>query len=203
MKVARDSTVALDRHHGVHVHLAVDDLSRPAHLCRKVVAGNYVLRSVVGRHRGYREGVNGSDQRDDGPGLNAELLHLMIQGGDKFSVPDFKRDHALSVPTSGLSSETVWKPALVKAGVIPAPARDRRGRSRYVTTRKEGVHQLRHYYASVMLAGDVSIKELAEYLGHSDPAFTLRVDAHMLPSSHDRAHVVINDHFAALMITEQ
>ena len=100
-------------------------------------------------------------------------------------------------------SETVWKPALVKAGVIPAPGRDRRGRSRYVTTRKEGVHQLRHYYASVMLAGGVSIKELAEYLGHSDPAFTLRVYAHMLPSSHDRARVVINDHFAALMITEQ
>jgi integrase len=31
-----------------------------------------------------------------------------------------------------------------------------------------------------MLAGGVSIKELAEYLGHSDPAFTLRVYAHML-----------------------
>ena len=54
-------------------------------------------------------------------------------------------------------------------------------RRRYVTTRKEGIHQLRHYYASVMLAGGVSIKELAEYLGHSDPAFTLRVYAHMLP----------------------
>jgi hypothetical protein len=48
-----------------------------------------------------------------------------------------------------------------------------------------------------------SIKELAEYLGHSDPAFTLRAYAHMLPSSHDCACVVVNDHFAALMITEQ
>jgi integrase len=54
------------------------------------------------------------------------------------------------------------------------------------TTRKEGIHQLRHYYASVMLAEGVSIKELAEYLGHSDPGFTLRVYAHMLPCSHDR-----------------
>jgi integrase len=78
-------------------------------------------------------------------------------------------------------SETVWKPALVKANLIPEPVNDRRGRHRYVTTRKEGVHQLRHYYASVMLAGGVSIKELAEYLGHSDPGFTLRVYAHMLP----------------------
>ncbi|MBV9095687.1 MAG: site-specific integrase [Streptosporangiaceae bacterium] len=100
-------------------------------------------------------------------------------------------------------SETVWKPALVKAGVVPQPARDRRGRSRYVTTRKEGIHQLRHYYASVMLAGGVSIKELAEYLGHSDPAFTLRVYAHLLPSSHDRARAVINVRFASLTLTEQ
>jgi hypothetical protein len=84
-------------------------------------------------------------------------------------------------------SGTVWKPALVKAGLIPEPATDRRGRRRYVTTRKEGIHQLRHYYASVMLAGGVSIKELAEYLGHKDPAFTLRVYAHMLPSSQDGA----------------
>ena len=61
--------------------------------------------------------------------------------------------------------------------MIAEPAKDRRSRRRYVTTRMEGIHQLRHYYASVMLAGGVSIKELAEYLGHSDPAFTLRVYA--------------------------
>jgi integrase len=92
-------------------------------------------------------------------------------------------------------SETVWKPALVKAGLIPEPATDGRGRRRYVTTRKEGIHQLRHYYASVMLAGGVPIKELAEYLGHRDPAFTLRVYAHMLPSSHERARAVIDERF--------
>ncbi|EFL06992.1 predicted protein [Streptomyces sp. AA4] len=50
-----------------------------------------------------------------------------------------------------------------------------RGRSRYVTTRKEGTHQLRHCYASVRLAARVSIRELAEYLGHAEPVFTLRV----------------------------
>ncbi|TDE24060.1 hypothetical protein E1295_45435 [Nonomuraea mesophila] len=66
------------------------------------------------------------------------------------------------------------KPALVAAGVIPTPNKDTRQRSRYVTSRKEGLHQLRHYYASVVLAGGVSVKELAEYLGHADPGFTLR-----------------------------
>lgn len=95
-------------------------------------------------------------------------------------------------------SETVWKPAIARAGIIPAPVKDKRGRTRYVTTRKEGIHQLRHYYASVMLAGGVSIKELAEYLGHADPAFTLRVYAHLLPSSHDRARTVIDERFARM-----
>jgi len=80
-------------------------------------------------------------------------------------------------------SETVWKLAIARAGIIPMAENDKRGCAPYVTTRREGIHQLRHYLASVMLAGDVSIKELAEYLGHADPAFTLRVYAHLLPSS--------------------
>ncbi|MFI6811873.1 tyrosine-type recombinase/integrase [Nonomuraea sp. NPDC050328] len=89
-------------------------------------------------------------------------------------------------------SELVWKPALVKAGVIPPPAQDARKRARYTTTRKEGLHQLRHYYASVMLTGGVSVKELTEYLGHAHPGFTLRVYAHMMPGSHDRARKAID-----------
>lgn len=89
-------------------------------------------------------------------------------------------------------SETTWKPALVVAKVIPAPAKDDRGRRRYVTTRHEGTHQLRHYYASVMLADGVSIKELSIFLGHADPGFTLRVYAHMLPDSHERARQAID-----------
>jgi hypothetical protein len=39
----------------------------------------------------------------------------------------------------------------------------------------------------------VSVKELAEYLGHADPGFTLRVYAHMMPGSHDRARRAIDD----------
>jgi integrase len=89
-------------------------------------------------------------------------------------------------------SEQVWKPAVAQAGIIAEPGTDKRGRKRYVTTRKEGPHQLRHFFASVMLADGVSVKELAEYLGHHDAAFTLRVYTHLLPSSHDRARQVID-----------
>jgi integrase len=56
---------------------------------------------------------------------------------------------------------------------------------------------LRHYYASVMLHGGVSVKELAEYLGHHDPAFTLRVYSHLIPGSHERARQVFDAHFPA------
>jgi hypothetical protein len=45
----------------------------------------------------------------------------------------------------------------------------------------------------------VSIKELAEHLGHSVPAFTLRVYARMLPCSHDRARAVISERFTRVM----
>jgi hypothetical protein len=48
-------------------------------------------------------------------------------------------------------------------------------------------------------ATSVSIKELAEYLGHSVPAFTLRVYAHMLPCSHDRARAVISERFTRVI----
>lgn len=89
-------------------------------------------------------------------------------------------------------SETMWKPAIVQAGVIAAPTKDARKRLRYATTRREGTHQMRHHYASFMLAGNVNIKELAEYLGHHDAAFTLKIYAHLMPDSHDRARAVVD-----------
>lgn len=88
--------------------------------------------------------------------------------------------------------ELVWKPALAAAGVIPPPGKDPRGRKRYATDRRHGIHALRHYYASVTLADGVNIRELADYLGHTDPGFTLEIYAHLLPSSHDRARQAID-----------
>ncbi|TDW95411.1 site-specific recombinase XerD [Kribbella pratensis] len=88
--------------------------------------------------------------------------------------------------------KAMWHPALAAAGVIPQPTRNARGALQYVTNRDTGMHALRHYYASVALADGVNIKELAEYLGHGDPGFTLRLYTHMLPSSHDRARKAID-----------
>lgn len=66
----------------------------------------------------------------------------------------------------------VWKPALVKAKVEP--------------TRENGMHALRHFYASVLLDAGQSVRALAEYLGHADPGLTLRVYAHLMPASEAR-----------------
>ena len=53
----------------------------------------------------------------------------------------------------------VWKPALAKAGVK--------------ASRENGMHALRHWFASVLLDAGESIRAVSEHLGHSDPGFTL------------------------------
>jgi integrase len=56
-------------------------------------------------------------------------------------------------------------------------------------------HRNAHFYTSALLDAGESIKALAEYLGHSDPAFTLRVYTHLMPSSEKRARRAIDDLF--------
>lgn len=58
------------------------------------------------------------------------------------------------------------------------------------------MHALRHAYASVLLDAGESIKALSEYLGHSDPGFTLRTYTHLLPSSETRTRKAIDDALA-------
>lgn len=66
-------------------------------------------------------------------------------------------------------SARIWRPALDLAGVP--------------VTRENGMHVLRHTYASTMLHAGVSIRAVSEYLGHADAGFTLRTYAHMMPSA--------------------
>jgi integrase len=82
----------------------------------------------------------------------------------------------------------LWKPALVAAGVI----RDRQMGQHYDPSREHGFHALRHAYASWLLANGVDIRSLAEYLGHADPGFTLRVYTHLMPSSEEKTRKAID-----------
>lgn len=90
-------------------------------------------------------------------------------------------------------NDRIWKPALVAAGVIPKREKGKR----FAASRANGFHALRHHYASVALDAGVSIKALAEYLGHADPGFTLRTYVHMMPSSGDRMREAIDRAWAA------
>jgi integrase len=80
-------------------------------------------------------------------------------------------------------NQEVWRPARAAAGLHYA--------------RENGMHALRHYYASVLLAGGVDIRALSEYLGHHDPAFTLRIYAHLMPGADDRARKAVETALAA------
>ena len=55
-----------------------------------------------------------------------------------------------------------------------------------------GMHALRHFYASVLLDAGESIKALSEYLGHSDPGFTLRTYTHLMPASESRTRKAVD-----------
>ncbi|MGW3266773.1 tyrosine-type recombinase/integrase [Streptomyces sp. NPDC001056] len=81
-----------------------------------------------------------------------------------------------------------WKPALSVAGIIPA----REARERYVSAREHGMHALRHFYASVLLDAGENIRALSQYLGHSDPGFTLRTYTHLMPSSEGRTRNAVD-----------
>jgi integrase len=86
-----------------------------------------------------------------------------------------------------------WKRALVHAGVIPPRTT---GSQYFKAAPDDGMHALRHAYASVLLDAGETIKALAEYLGHSDAGFTLRTYTHLMPSSESRTRRAIDLAFA-------
>ena len=58
-------------------------------------------------------------------------------------------------------------------------------------------HDLRHHYASVLLAGGESVVAVAERLGHDDASMVLRVYGHLMPDSEDRTRKVVDDAWLA------
>lgn len=78
-----------------------------------------------------------------------------------------------------LFNKVIWQGAFRSAGLV-------------YRKRADGMHALRHLFASILLSQGVSVKELAAYLGHSDPGFTLRTYTHLVPSSYERARTAID-----------
>lgn len=95
-----------------------------------------------------------------------------------------------------------WKPALARAGVIPEaqveitgyrPGKGPVRRVRWNMPREEGFHVTRHTFASIVLQAGETVTQLAAWLGHSDPAFTLRTYVHFMPKSGSRGLAALGE----------
>ncbi|MEV5942670.1 site-specific integrase [Streptomyces sp. NPDC051994] len=115
-------------------------------------------------------------RKPDGPKVTARLLFTNLAQGvvwrSNFNIQE-------------------WKPALAAAGIIPEPKEG----APYASAREHGMHALRHFYASLLLDAGESIKAVSQYLGHSDPALTLRVYAHLMPTSLERTRKAVDGLF--------
>lgn len=78
--------------------------------------------------------------------------------------------------------------------------------SLWLTTRKTAksemnTHDLRHFFASALIAGGASVKQVQMVLGHSSPMITLRYYAHLWPGDEDRTRAVIDATLVGLRTT--
>lgn len=73
-------------------------------------------------------------------------------------------------------NESIWQPAVKVAGVVGAT-----------------FHDLRHFYASALIRGGLSVKVVSARLGHGNAAETLNTYSHLWPDDEDRTRQAIDD----------
>ena len=104
--------------------------------------------------------------------VDALAAHLTRHGpGDQgllLHLPDGR-------PVNRKALGDVWRAAVKKAG---------RTGVRY--------HDARHTFASTLLSEGVSVKAVADWLGHASPTVTLNTYAHLMPVDEDRARSVLD-----------
>lgn len=74
------------------------------------------------------------------------------------------------------SFSTVWRPAVKAAGLLP----------------DVHFHDLRHFYASLLIRHGESVKVVQERLGHASAAETLNTYSHLWPDSEDRTRQAVD-----------
>jgi integrase len=108
----------------------------------------------------------------------------------------------------GTFNTRVWKPAIAAAAAalrkLAAAERDPAAAARLAQLadglRADGadavtMHDLRHWFASVLIFAGLNVKVVAERLGHADAAMTLRVYTHLFPSDDDRTREAVDEAF--------
>lgn len=59
-------------------------------------------------------------------------------------------------------------------------------------------HDLRHFFASALIAGGASVKQVQTVLGHASAVITLRTYAHLWPGDEDRTRTIVDSTLAVL-----
>ena len=95
---------------------------------------------------------------------------------------------------AGSYDRVVWKPALVKAGLIPEPSRDGHRQLRYAASPHDGQHAARHYFSVTLQDGGVSLAGVMDFMGHSrrGKVVTVAVYGHVTEETFEQARAVID-----------
>jgi integrase len=87
---------------------------------------------------------------------------------------------------------TLAEAAVLEANRVEAAAvRDRDPKATHVPWNLTA-HDLRHFYASALIAGGASVKQVQERMGHATAVITLEVYGHLWPGDDDRTRDVMD-----------
>ncbi|MEV6980032.1 site-specific integrase [Sphaerisporangium sp. NPDC051017] len=115
-----------------------------------------------------------------------EPITVTLPWGDVDGEPTTVRlffSNTIRRPVHPVTFLETWHKVLERAGIVPPiPAGEKRG-TRY---REHGVHMLRHYFVSALLAEGEAITAVSEWAGHHSAKFTLDHYGHLMPSSEQR-----------------
>jgi integrase len=59
-------------------------------------------------------------------------------------------------------------------------------------------HDLRHFFASALISGGASVKQVQAACGHASPLVTLKTYAHLWPGDEDRTRTILDSALAVL-----
>jgi len=106
-----------------------------------------------------------------------DALAAYLEAGERHTGPLFVK--VLGRPLTYRQWKPLWKAASGKAKVDAT------------------AHALRHFYASALIAGGASVKQVQAVLGHASAVVTLRTYAHLWPGDDDRTRSIIDATFSA------
>jgi integrase len=104
-----------------------------------------------------------------------------------------RRRHGLHV-TADQMTDSIWKPALMRAGLIAAPDGKRVPRWFHGDSGGLGMHNLRHFYSTTLQDAGVSPVGVTEFLGHSKKALpvTFRVYGHVTDETFEQGRRAVD-----------